>query len=263
MATSDIVQFWDAHPCGGEGTFRQRAQFRYQCEPWLEPLVREVAQSHQKILEIGCGQGRDGCYLAASLASGGRYLGIDASPESVRTAADNLAEAERALTFRVRPEFVVGDAGDLQLPGNEFDCAFSIGVMHHTPSTATCVEQAFDVLHPGGVAYIALYRKYSPKVTVAKTLRQLQRGIDLLTSGDRSIYRFIKRFGKSKLFGTMFLECFGVPHMDWFSRREIEQMFRRFEILDLQTVGGNVWRGGPGPNRWGYMWLVKARKPLK
>jgi SAM-dependent methyltransferase len=256
----DRLEFWDAHPCGGSGTFPQRAAFRYQCEPWLQPLIREVSRTHRAILEVGCGQGLDGCYLTAGLAAGGRYLGIDKSPESVRMAEESFAEARNLMTFNVVPEFRVGDATRLDVPREGFDCVFSIGVMHHSGDTARCVDQAFEALQPGGTAYIALYRKYSPKVGVAKALRSAQRAADALTSTDRSIYRLVQQYGRSKHFGTMFLECFGVPHMDWFTRREMMAMFSRFHTVELETVGGNVLRGGPRPNPLGYMWLAKAHK---
>jgi len=256
--------FWSAHPCGGEGSFRERADFRYCREPWLPPLLAELAAKHRRILEIGCGQGIDGYFIAAALPPHATYLGIDYSSESVRAAQSMSSQAAAELRLQNYPEFRVANALALDLPDGEFDCVYSMGVMHHAPSPQSCVEEAWRVLKPGGVAYIALYRKYSPKVTVAKCLRRFQQAADSMTSQDRTFYRQLQRYGRSSLSGTMFLECFGVPHMEWYSRHGILDLFRRFEVLELKPVGYNLFRFGfrrTGTNRLGYMWLVKARKP--
>jgi len=256
--------FWSTHPCGGEGSFLERAAFRYDREPWLSPLLAELAAKHRRILEIGCGQGIDGYFIAAALPANATYLGIDYSPESVRAAQSMSFQAAAELRLQKCPEFRIGNALALDLPDGGFDCVYSIGVMHHVPSPQSCVEEAFRVLEPGGIAYIALYRKYSPKVTVAKCLRRLQRAADSITSQDRAFYRALQRYGRSSLSGTMFLEGFGVPYMDWYSRDGVVGLFRKFEILELNPVGYNLFRFGSrrvGANRFGYMWLVKARKP--
>jgi ubiquinone/menaquinone biosynthesis C-methylase UbiE len=256
--------FWSAHPCGADGTFADRARFRYAMEPWLEPLIRKVGANHRRILEIGCGQAIDGYQLAAAMPVGGCYVGVDYSAESVRAAEAMRPEATQRLGLSVSPEFRVGSALALDLPNASFDCVFSIGVMHHTPSVEACVAEALRVLEPGGVAYIALYRKYSLKVTVAKALRLAQRGTDWIVGGDRIIYRALQKHGRSKIFGTMFLECFGVPYMGWYSRAEMMQLFSAYDVLSLVPVGYNLFwpkTGEARENRFGYMWLVEARKP--
>jgi ubiquinone/menaquinone biosynthesis C-methylase UbiE len=233
-------------------------------EPWLKPLTREVGANHRTVLEVGSGQGIDGYQIAASLGDQGRYVGIDYSDESVRAAQTMWPEASRLLNLRNRPTFLVGSALTLDQPDNTFDCVFSIGVMHHTPSPQTCFDEAFRVLRPSGVAYIALYRKPSPKVAIAKALRAAQRVADLVTGRDRVMYHRLLRRTTPRKYGTMLLECFGVPHMAWFSRREIEHAFRKFRILEFNRVGYNlplINPDGNGYSRFGYMWLVKAQKP--
>jgi ubiquinone/menaquinone biosynthesis C-methylase UbiE len=256
--------FWSAHPCGGGGSFAQQAALRYAREPWIRPLLKELAAKHVRILEIGCGQGVDGYFIAASMAAGASYLGIDYSAESIRTAKSMCVDAIEQLKLSRHPEFRVGTALALDLPDDRFDCVYSVGVIHHTPSPQTCVDEVFRVLVPGGTTYIALYRKYSPKVAVARCLRQMQHAVDTLTSQDRCFYRQIQKYGRSSPSGTMFLECFGVPHMEWYSRQQILQLFAKYEVIDLRPVGYNLFRPASERdegNRLGFMWLIEARKP--
>lgn len=262
---SDVPQedFWSAHPCGADGSFADRVAFRYHREPWLRSLIEEVATRHSRVLEIGCGQGIDGIGICSHM-SGGRYLGIDYSVESVRMAQLMLAEARRPIVLRVQPEFRVGSAIDLNLPDDSFDCVYSIGVMHHTPSVRACLKEAYRVLEPGGIAYIALYRKYSIKVSGAKLLRGVQSIVDQVVGTERSIYRLLRRRGPSSLSGTMFLECFGVPFMDWYTRTEIMDMLSSFEVMSVDPVGANLlhrYSARSDVNAWGYMWLIRAKRP--
>ena len=255
--------FWSAHPCGAEGAFRHRMEFRYRREAWIKPLLQEIGARHQRVLEVGCGQGIDGFGICAAMTRGS-YLGVDYSSESVRTAQAMSGEARSLLSFGVEPEFRVGSALDLPLPDNQFDCVYSLGVLHHTPSPQRCVDEAFRVLEPGGTAYIALYRKYSLKVTAAKLLRATQKAVDRATGLDRSIYRILERRGSSSSSGTMLLECFGVPFMEWYTRRGMLRLFRRYEAVEVTPIGANLLHDTAAhrPNNpWGFMWLARARKP--
>ena len=210
--------------------FADRVVFRYHRAGWIPPLIREVATRHARILEVGRGQGIDGLGLCAVM-QGGSYVGIDYSVESVRTAQALAADASQRFTFAVKPEFRVASALELPFPDQSVGADFSIGVMHHILVNAGMRRETYRVLRPGGVAYIALYRKYSLKVTTAKLLRGLQAGIDRIAYDDRSIYRRLQRRGPTELSGTMLLECFG-----------------------CSTATRDP---------WGFMWLVRARNPCR
>jgi SAM-dependent methyltransferase len=99
------------------------------------------------VLDAGCGMGRfldivsrDGAALA---------VGVDLS-SAVDAAAANLSDRDNVL-------IVKGDIFRLPFRRGSFDVVFSIGVLHHTPST----EQAFRALvlmvKPGGEIAISLY----------------------------------------------------------------------------------------------------------
>jgi SAM-dependent methyltransferase len=85
-------------------------------------------------LEVGCGYGR---FLDVVQRSGGRIIGIDLSTHSIELAHDFVG---------LRPNVYLVQCDLFKLPFRRdyFDRIFSIGVLHHTPST----RQAFEALVP-------------------------------------------------------------------------------------------------------------------
>src|SRR5207244_2624524 len=53
-------RFWNASPCDGQEDAASRARFRYGKDPWLLPLLGQIAAAHPDVVEIGCGQATDG-----------------------------------------------------------------------------------------------------------------------------------------------------------------------------------------------------------
>jgi ubiquinone/menaquinone biosynthesis C-methylase UbiE len=258
-------RFWNASPCGGQDTFQERFEHRYTLEPWVLDLLHTIAPHQKHIVEVGCGQGTDGIVLCSLLPAGGSYLGLDYSDASVSAALDAAQEAKAMLTLRVEPRFRTANAEVIDLPDGSVQCVYSNGVLHHTPDPPRAFAEIWRVLAPGGEAFITLYRKPSLKLCVAKALRALQRAADRLTGADRCAYRLISGRTMPRFLGTMLLEAFGVPVMEWYSRADITGAFGRFTILGTQPVGCNIPRQKPrsrGWHRWGYLWLVHLRKPL-
>ncbi|MEO5373105.1 MAG: class I SAM-dependent methyltransferase [Alphaproteobacteria bacterium] len=255
-------EFWDANPCGVHAGYEAQVQQRYAMEPYLPALLRRIGAAHANILEIGCGQGVDSTLLCAAMPAGGSYIGIDYSPASVDVARRNADYVDGTLT--VTPEYRVGNAEHLDFDDNHFDAVYSMGVLHHTANDLKAINEALRVLKPGGKAYIFLYRRPSLKVGVAKMLRALQAGLDMLLGTDRCIYGWLKRQGThSRLFGTMFHECFGVPHMKWYNRQEIESAFQGYSRIETESYGpnfGRLYRCGDDPNPFGFFWVVEATK---
>jgi SAM-dependent methyltransferase len=234
-------------------------------EPWVLDVLHQIAARHTRVLEIGCGQGTDGIILCSLLPPDGEYQGLDYSDASVASAQRAAQEAGGTLTLRVTPSFRVGNAERLDLPADSIECVYSNGVLHHTASPPRAFAEVFRVLKPGGEAFITLYRRPSVKVGVAKLMRGLQGGLDRVVGQDRSLYRLIGGRHMPEVLGTMLLEGFGVPVLEWYSRAEILEHFRAFTILSLQPVGYNFPRQQPklkGWTNWGYMWFLHVQKPL-
>ena len=189
-------------------------------EPWLPRELRTIPSGLGKYLEVGCGQGIDGYYICSHLGKGDEYTAIDYSPESVARAASFRGTTKDNFGLGIVPEFFRGDALDLDFGDEEFDFVYSMGVIHHTPNPQQAIDEVFRVLKPGGRAKIFLYRQNSLKVGIAKLLRYLQRVGDKILNQERFVYKIIKK-KKTGFFGSMFFECFGVPWMEWYSKKEL------------------------------------------
>ena len=256
--------FWSQNPCGTDGNLYKVMQQRYRIEPWLRKELRTIPTEYKKYLEIGCGQGVDSFYICSNLNKETKYIGTDYSPVSLKRAASFISEAKKLFNLEVIPEFLHMDASSLKFSNEEFDFVYSNGVLHHTPNPQKCINEVYRILKRGGQAKIFLYRKYSLKVGVAKVLRLIQTIADKLLSKDHIIYNFLLMKGKSNFFGSMFLECFGVPWMEWYSRNELENMFKEFDSIKIEPYCYNLPRLSKkevdGQNPFGYMFKIDLMK---
>jgi ubiquinone/menaquinone biosynthesis C-methylase UbiE len=259
--------FWDANPCDGQNDFEARKKFRYLKEPWILPEIEEIARKHRSILEIGCGQGVDGLIMCGIIPPDGRYVGLELSKvslDSARQAAQQLAEQLNST-----PLYRKGNAENLGLESDSFECVYSMGVLHHTPDIEKAVREVHRVLAPGGKAYIALYRTFSPKILAALLLRWVQGCCDKILSSEKIFYKLFKKVPAQRFLGTALLECFGVPILHSFTHREIHELFSNFEethtktvSLGLPTIGINKFIE-PLTLFLGSMWFVEATKGNK
>lgn len=95
------------------------------------------------VLEIGCGDGRDGKAIAARTPN---YLGIDISEEAVKLARAHVPEGR----------FEVADAATYDFPKN-LDIVFAFASLLHLNKSelGTVFGGIARVLRPGGVVYIS------------------------------------------------------------------------------------------------------------
>lgn len=100
----------------------------------------------QTILDMGCGSGR---FVEVAREAGARVVGVDYS-----MAADAAAE-----NFAHDADVCICQADVMSLPFRPgvFDGAFSIGVLHHTPTPERGVRQAFCTLREGGWFALSVY----------------------------------------------------------------------------------------------------------
>jgi ubiquinone/menaquinone biosynthesis C-methylase UbiE len=256
------IDFWSRNPCGTDGKLYKVMEHRYRMEPWLQNELETIPTEHERYLEIGCGQGADSFYICKNLNQRTKYSSIDYSFESVRRASSFIDEAKELFDLNTIPEFILGNALSLSFNNKEFDFIFSLGVLHHTPDPQKAIDKIYRVLKWGGQAKIFLYRKYSLKVGVAKFLRLFQAFGDKLLSKDRFIYTMLNQ-KKSDYFGSMFLECFGVPWMKCYSRSELENMFKEFGSISIEPYGFNLpifSNSVNGHNALGYFFKIDVTK---
>jgi SAM-dependent methyltransferase len=108
------------------------------------------------VLDVGCGNGRFGRFLAARLPRL-RYLGVDVSPE--------LLAAARARRFGGECRFVQADVVeerlDPYLGARRFHLIALFGVLHHVPSKArrkALLGELAARLRPGGLLALAAWQ---------------------------------------------------------------------------------------------------------
>jgi len=105
-------------------------------------LIAELGlESGKRVLDIGCGTGRLGAYVADLVAPHGEVLGIDPLPLRIELAA------------RKKPRFKasVGRAEDLSaFSDGSFDAAYANSVFHWVLDKPKALQEAHRVLKPGG-----------------------------------------------------------------------------------------------------------------
>lgn len=168
-----VRRFWEAEPCGsryleqpasaprerGEEwsaeNFAAHSRIRYALEPHIPGFAKFELARGKKVLEIGVGMGAD--YLQW-LKAGAQATGVDISPASIER-----ARLRCELAGYCKADLHLADAENLPFADESFDVVYSYGVMHHSPNTAQCIQEAWRVLKCGGEARIMLY--HHPSVT--------------------------------------------------------------------------------------------------
>ncbi len=119
-----------------------------QPQPELQRLA--ASQAPGRVLDLGCGTGTNGVYLARH---GWQVVGIDFIPAAVASARRKAKAAGAGATF------VVGDASRLRESGVEgpFDMVIDIGCYHAIPEHRRDAYAAgvAAVTGPGAVLYLA------------------------------------------------------------------------------------------------------------
>jgi SAM-dependent methyltransferase len=98
------------------------------------------------VLDAGCGAGR---YMDLTARAGAQVVGVDLSL-AVEVAHENLGKLSNC-------HFVQADLLHLPFPSRTFDFIYSIGVLHHTPSTRESFASLVPALKPGGEIAIWVY----------------------------------------------------------------------------------------------------------
>lgn len=103
-----------------------------------------------RVLDLGCGEGRDSCYLSSK---GFEVIGVDIS------AAALIKAREISAVKKVSPLFLERDVIYLRnLPFKEFDFAINMGCLHMIPDTNhrfAHLKRVYEILKPGGYFLVA------------------------------------------------------------------------------------------------------------
>lgn len=122
-----MTQKWDPQAYGRNGAFV--AGLAGEVVEWLS------AQPRERILDLGCGDGRLTSQLAAT---GAEVVGVDASATMAAAARD------RGIAVNVAP------AESLPFSSGEFDAVFSNAALHWVRGQDAMMNEVLRVLRPGG-----------------------------------------------------------------------------------------------------------------
>jgi len=119
-------------------------------------VTKVKSNSGKKVLEIGCGNGKDAISFSKS---GLDTTSIDIVPNAVGLATRNA----RKKSAKVR--FMEANAEKLPFNNNEFDGIYTLSVLHSTDMTKS-IPELHRVLKPDGLAFIYIYGdvQYKDKV---------------------------------------------------------------------------------------------------
>jgi len=188
----------------------QEAQF----QKWTTPLDPKVDWQGKRFLDAGCGQGRNSywpmSYGAASCVS------IDLDERSLARATKNL---ETFAGAKVEQYSIYDIPYD-----DEFDIAFSIGVIHHLEFPERAIEQMVKAVKPDGQVLIWVYG-YENMELFSKVLDPLRK--ILFSRMPLGLVRFLALFPTAVLWILLRL---GVMRLEYF------RVIRNASFRHLQTI---------------------------
>ena len=117
----------------------------------MNPNLKDVIEKSQgkTITDVGCGCGRN---LVYSLKYAHKLIGVDLSSRS-------LDFAKKFIQSK-NIELLLGNNLNIPLKDNFSDLVISDGVIHHTGDTVKAFNECIRILKPGGLLYLAVYKKY-------------------------------------------------------------------------------------------------------
>jgi SAM-dependent methyltransferase len=105
-----------------------------------------------RVLEIGCGLGT----MAMNWALKGVELtAVDLNPTAIEQTT------ARFDLYGLSADIRLADANQLPFENNEFDYAYSWGVLHHSPNLEQSIAEMMRVTRPGGGFGLMLYNRHS------------------------------------------------------------------------------------------------------
>lgn len=172
---------------------------RVRKQPWNEfDFLFEEAKEGERILDLGCGNGRFYERLKHT-----DYLGIDNADELIKLAREKYGE----------DKFKIGSALDIPGKKDEFDKVFAIALLHHLPPLKhkVFIKEIERVLKKGGRAIITVWNmEERKKKNDVKEIRPNEILIPWFGAEDHYFYTF--------------------------SQEELKNLFKNFKIIETGEI---------------------------
>ncbi|MHB0976424.1 MAG: class I SAM-dependent methyltransferase [Candidatus Aquicultorales bacterium] len=153
---SEIARFFDDMAVDRDEAIDASPAVRYEQAVRQQAVLKLIGDNrYRRILDVGCGNGRDLDALAA-LRPEATVVGLDFSPNMVREASSRMARQGFGNI-----EVKVGDACALPFPGDYFDAIVCSEVVEHIPDYGAALTEFGRVLRPGGCAVLTTPNKRS------------------------------------------------------------------------------------------------------
>jgi len=115
---------------------------------FAQDFVEQMQKSNcHKVLEIGCGNGRDSIFFAEA---GFNVNAVDITPKAIEIAKGNAQNAKVNIDFRV------ANSEKLPFSNNDFDAVYTLSVLHSTDLQKS-IKELSRVLKSGGLSFIYIY----------------------------------------------------------------------------------------------------------
>lgn len=177
---------------------------------WQQILtaLEEKHPSNLKVLDLGCGNGRFGSFLAETLPRTELdYTGVDFSDELLAIARQNLEAKIKPLQL-IKADIVTAmlDGGNLTKNEEKYDLIVAFGLLHHLPSAklrSDFVAMWANHLHSGGMLVITAWQFMNSPRQRQKVVEPTLAGIDeelepndyiMSWDGDTVAYRYAHHF---------------------------------------------------------------------
>ena len=93
-----------------------------------------------RVLEVGCGTGRDSYRLARRLDADGKLFLQDLSAGMVRTCVKHMTEYDREMHFKCALHYSISNATYMPFPSDFFDAVFHFGASMSSPTSSRPVR---------------------------------------------------------------------------------------------------------------------------
>lgn len=114
----------------------------------------------KKLLEIGCGSGRETAEIWSKFRGDIKITALDAVPSMIEHAEQNFETFLKEIdphhppvTAANRPIYKLASATRMPFEDDEFDAAFWMLMLHWTPDPRKAIHEAARVVHPGGLIF--------------------------------------------------------------------------------------------------------------